>query len=117
LPDKNGQRFTGIPEILTNLSKEMIMKLKLTLAAGLFAVIAALSLNAGAASDTAAGAKTASGSSPGAKVERAAHQTKMGPHSRAEVKTGFPQRTPVTMQDKPNPAKDMSKHFHPRDGK
>ncbi len=92
------------------------MKLKPTLAAGLFAIIAALSLNAGAASDTPVGAKTASGPSTDAKVEKAAHPT-MRPHSHAEVKTGFPQRTPVTMQDEPNPAKDMSKHFHPRDGK
>ena len=93
------------------------MKLKLTLAAGLFAVIAALSLNASAVSDTAAGAKTTSGSSGEAKAERAAHQTKMGPHSHAEVKTGFPQKAPEAMPDRPNPAKDLSKHFHPRDGK
>lgn len=93
------------------------MKLKLTLAASLFAAIAALSLNASAVSDTPAGAKSASGSSADAKVEKAAHQTKMGPHSHAEVKTGFAQKTAETMPDKPNPAKDMSKHFHPRDGK
>ena len=93
------------------------MKLKLTLAASLFAVIAALSLNASAASDTAAGAKTASGPSADAKAEKAFHQTKMGPHSHAEVRTGFPQKAPAAMPDKPNPAKDMSKHFHPRDGK
>ncbi len=93
------------------------MKLNLTLAASLFAVIAAFSLNASAVSDTPAGAKTASGSTTDVKVERAVHRTKMGPHSHAEVKTGFPQRTPEAMPDKPNPARDMSKHFHPRDGK
>ncbi len=93
------------------------MKPKLTLAAGLFAVIAALSLNASAAADTPAGSKAASGSATGAKVERAAHQMKIGPHSHAEVKTGFAQKAPEAMPKKPNPARDMSKHFHPRDGK
>lgn len=93
------------------------MKLNLTVAAGLFAVIAAVSLNAGAASETPTGAKTAPGTPADVKAEKAVHQTKMGPHSHAEVKTGFPQRAPVSMPDKPNPARDMSKHFHPRDGK
>ena len=92
------------------------MKLKLTLAASLFAIIAALSLNASAVSDTGAGAKTTSGSSADVKVEKAARST-MRPHSHAEEKTGFAQRTPVAMPDKPNPAKEMNKHFHPRDGK
>lgn len=92
------------------------MKLKLTLAASLFAVIAALSLNASAAADAPAGAKTALNAGADAQPEKAAHPT-MRPHSHAEEKTGFPQKAPEAMPDKPNPAKDMSKHFHPRDGK
>jgi len=85
------------------------MKLKLTLAASLFAVIAALSLNASAVSDIPADAK--------AKVEKAAPHQAMRPHSHAEVKTGFSQKAPEAKPDKPSAAKDMSKHFHPRDGK
>ncbi len=83
------------------------MKLKPTLAASLFAIVAALSLNAGAASDTPADAK----------VEKVAPQKKMRPHSHVEEKTGIPQKAPVAMADKPNAAKDKTKHFHPRDGK
>lgn len=83
------------------------MKLKPALAIGLFAIMAALSLNASAASDTPADAK----------AEKAAPQKKMKPHSHMEEKTGVPQKTPVAMADKPNAAKDMTKHFHPRDGK
>ncbi len=83
------------------------MKLKPTLAAGLFAIMAALSLNAGAAADPPADVK----------VEKAAPQKKMRPHSHMEEKTGIPQKTPEAMPDKPNAAKDKTKHFHPRDGK
>lgn len=83
------------------------MKLKTTLAASLFAIVAALSLNASAASDTPADAK----------VEKAAPQTKMRPHSHTEEKTGFAQKTSEAMPDKPNAATDKTKHFHPRDSK
>jgi len=83
------------------------MKLKPTLVASLFAIIAALSLNASAASDTPADAKT----------ERTAPQKKMRPHSHVEEKTGFAQKAPEAMPDKPNAANDRTKHFHPRDGK
>ncbi|MBI5910065.1 MAG: hypothetical protein HY848_08945 [Betaproteobacteria bacterium] len=83
------------------------MKLKPTLAAGLFAIMAALSLNAGAAADPPADVK----------VEKAAPQKKMRPHSHMEEKTGIPQKAPEAMPDKPNAAKDKTKHFHPRDGK
>jgi hypothetical protein len=85
----------------------MTMNLKPTLAASLFALMAALSLNASAAADTPADAKT----------EKAASQKKMRPHSHVEEKTGIPQKVPVAMPDKPNAAKDRTKHFHPRDGK
>ena len=83
------------------------MKLKPTLATSLFAIMAVLSLNASAASDTPADAK----------VEKAAPQKKMRPHSHLEEKTGIPQNAPEAMPDKPNAANDRTKHFHPRDGK
>lgn len=83
------------------------MKLKLTLAASLFAIIAALSLNASAAS----------GAPADAKAEKAAPQKRMMPHSHVQEKTGIPQNVPEAMPDKPNAAKDRTKHFHPRDGK
>ena len=103
------------------------MKLNPVLAASLFALLAALSLNAGAAAggkntsdasaDAFAGARSASDTSAGAKAENVTHPMKMRPHSHVEEKTGFVQRTPEAMPDKPNPARDFSKHFHPRDGK
>jgi len=83
------------------------MKLKPTLAASLFAIMAALSLNASVAADTPADAK----------AEKAAPQKKMRPHSHVEEKTGFAQKAPEAMPEKPNAAKDRTKHFHPRDGK
>lgn len=43
---------------------------------------------------------------------------KAKPHSHMQEKTGVPQSMPAeTKADKPNVAKDKSKHFHPRDGK
>jgi len=87
------------------------MKLKPTLAASLFAISAALSLNASVAADTTAD------TTADAKVEKAALQKKMRPHSHVEEKTGFAQKAPETMPDKRNAANDRTKHFHPRDGK
>ena len=69
--------------------------------------MAVLTLNASAASDTPVDAK----------VEKAAPQKKMRPHSHVEDKTEIPQKAPEAMPDKPNAAKDRTKHFHPRDGK
>ena len=83
------------------------MKLKPALAASLFAIMAALSLNASAASDTPADVK----------VEKAAPRKKMRPHSHVEEKTGFAQKVPEAVPDKPTAANDRTKHFHPRDGK
>lgn len=97
------------------------MKPRPTLAAGLFAIMAVFSLNAGAAADTTADAKTEEAALPMEKavppMEKAAHQKKMRPHSHVEEKTGVPQKAPAAMADKPNAAKDKTKHFHPRDGK
>ncbi len=93
------------------------MKLKPTLVASLFAITAALSLNASAASDSADSASAAADTPADAKVKKVAPAKKMRPHSHAEEKTGFPQKTPEAMPDKPNAANDRTKHFHPRDGK
>lgn len=38
-------------------------------------------------------------------------------HSPVQEKMGMPQSMPDAKADKPNAAKDKSKHFHPRDGK
>ena len=112
-------RYSGNFYQFTNLSKEMTMKLKPTLAASLFAIAAVLSFNANAASDTPADAKAAA-DTPGdtkAAAEKAAPQKKMKPHSHLQEKTGFAPNVPEAMPDKPNAAKDRTKHFHPRDGK
>ena len=107
------------------------MKLNPTLAAGLFATMAALPFSAGAAAGTSVGtriaadtsanagadARNASDGSSSVKTDNAAHPMKMRPHSHVEEKTGVVQRAPEAVPDRPNPARDFSKHFHPRDGK
>ncbi len=80
------------------------MKLKPAISAGLFAVAAILSFGTQAASE------------PDAKADKAAAR-KLKLHSHMEEKIGIPQETPDASPDRPNPAKDMSKHYHPRDGK
>lgn len=42
---------------------------------------------------------------------------KVKPHSHMEEKSGMPQTTPTPKADKPNPAMDKTKHYHPRDAK
>lgn len=90
---------------------EIAMKLKATLSVGLFAAIATLSMGAQAASDAdkPAEAKATVADTPGVK--------RVKPHSHVEEKTGVPQNVPEAKADKPDPAKDKTKHFHPRDGK
>lgn len=90
------------------------MNLKPALAAGSIAAMAMLAFNASAAENNAGNAK-ADQAAP--HMQKAAPHKKMKPHSHAEEKTGFPQKTPEAMKDKPDAAKDTSKHFHPRDGK
>jgi Ni/Co efflux regulator RcnB len=87
------------------------MKLNSILSAALFAAIAALSMSAQAVSDT---DKTVEAKAPVAGVQA---DKKMKPHSHVEVKTGVPQSAPEAKTDKTDPAKDKTKHFHPRDGK
>lgn len=94
------------------------MKPQSILSAGLFAAILAFSVGAQAASDT---DKAAEGKDPAAGAQAPAAsvkaENKARPHSHLEEKTGVPQKAPEPQLDKPNPAKDMSKHYHPRDMK
>lgn len=68
-------------------------------------------LTAGFLSSNAATAENEKPASPATKVEKAAK------HSHVQEKTGIPQIMPEKKSDQPNPAKDRSKHYHPRDGK
>jgi hypothetical protein len=101
------KRPAEIPAILANHSKEMTMKMNPTLAATLFAIMAAFVLNASAAAATPADAR----------IEKAVAQKRMKPHSHVEEKTGIPQLAPDAMANKPHAANDRTKHFHPRDAK
>jgi len=78
------------------------MKLNPTLAISLFAVVAALALNACAVPGT---------------LADAGPQTRTRPHSHLDEKIGIRQTAPEAMPDKPNAYFDRTKHFHPRDGK
>ena len=93
------------------------MNLKPALAASLFAAMTSMGFNVSAVADIPAAAKAAPDASAPAKAGNAAHPMNMGPHSHAEVKTGVRQRTPEATPDKPSPAMDATRHFHPRDGK
>jgi hypothetical protein len=97
------------------------MEMKSTLLyTALFAALS-ISLTAIAAEDMGKGMGMNMGKDmvmPGdAKMEKAASQKKVRPHSHVEEKTGFPQMAPVAMAAKPNAATDKAKHFQPRDGK
>lgn len=78
------------------------MKLNPTLAGGLFAIVAALALNACAAPDTVADTEPP-------RTTR--------PHSHLQEKTGILPSAPEIMPDRLSAANDRSKHFHSRDGK
>lgn len=80
----------------------------------LFSLFAAV-LFAGAAMTGAAYAddKAAAPKAAEAQTDKAAAK----PHSHVQEKTGVPQSMPDGKADKPNAAKDRSKHFHPRDMK
>jgi hypothetical protein len=80
----------------------------------LFAAITIFSSGAQAASDTAKMAEAQAATDT--RVEQTSTR-KMKPHSHVEEKTGIPQKAPESTANRPNPAKDMSKHYHPRDGK
>lgn len=79
----------------------------------IFSHVAAVLL-AGAAMSGAAYAedKVPPQKAPEAQVEKAK------PHSHVQEKTGVPQIMPTEAKtEKQNPAKDMTKHYHPRDNK
>jgi hypothetical protein len=65
------------------------------------------------AEEKAAAPKAAEAQAAEAQADKAAAK----PHSHVQEKTGIPQSMPDTKADKPNPAKVMTKHYHPRDGK
>ncbi len=50
-------------------------------------------------------------------AEAQADKAAAKPHSHVQEKTGMPQSMPEAKADKPNAAKDKSKHYHPRDMK
>ncbi len=83
------------------------MKINVILSANLFAVAALLASTAWAAADQTSDTPAA----PSASTQKAK------PHSHVEEKTGVPQKAPVKEEGKKNPAKDTSRHYHPRDGK
>lgn len=82
------------------------MKSHAIILATLFAATSALPLAAVAASDN----------PDEAKAEQSAGK-KLKPHSHVQEKTGAPQNMMEPRPDKPNPTKDKSRHFHPRDAK
>ena len=51
------------------------------------------------------------------KAEKAAPSQASKPHSHVQEKTGVPQNAQPAESTKKNPAKDTSKHYHPRDMK
>ena len=92
------------------------MQAKTLFVSGLLAAFATLSIGAIAADNPADATKDTKAELA---MARSAAETKLKVkrHSHMEEKTGIPQKTPVAMPDKPNPANDKTKHFHPRDGK
>ena len=82
------------------------MKVSSLIAAVLFA--SAAMTGAAYADDKAAAPKAA---------EAPADKAAAKPHSHVQEKTGMPQSMPEAKAEKPNAAKDKSKHFHPRDMK
>lgn len=75
----------------------------------------AVTLTAGFLSISTAIADSDKANAPDPAAEKTAD--KAAKHSHVKEKTGIPQSMPEKKTDKPNPAKDMSKHHHPRDNK
>lgn len=87
------------------------MNLKTTVVTSLFAIGTLFSIGAVAASDA---AKTAD------EKPATTETKKIRPHSHLEAKGGFVptvSESKAGQADKADPAKDKSKHYHPRDGK
>ena len=90
------------------------MKLNpLILAASLAAAMTTVSINASAASDTEKAAE-AKGAPSTVQADKASPSDRP---SQMQDKTAVPQKLPEAKTVRPNPWKDTSKHFHPRDGK
>lgn len=85
------------------------MKLQNLLPAVILAAVAALSTSAYGEEKAAPAADV--------KAEKAAPAQANKPHSHVQEKTGMQQSAPPAEPAKKNPAKDMSKHSHPRDMK
>jgi len=85
------------------------MSLKTTAAAALFAISALISMGATAASD----AEKSTEAKPAATDAK----KKVKPHSHVEEKGGAVSNDREHQSGKTDPAKDKSKHHHPRDGK
>lgn len=85
------------------------MKLRNLLPAMILAAIAALSTSTYAEEKAAPAAEV--------KAEKAAPSQASKPHSHVQEKTGVPQNAQPAESTKKNPAKDTSKHYHPRDMK
>lgn len=88
------------------------MKTTSNLAAGMLTIGVAFSLNVMAGSNS-------SDFVAGTSAKQSEAKPKMKPHSHMEEKNGLVAKAPA--EDKPvvakkNPANDLSKHFHPRDG-
>ena len=83
------------------------MKTRSFVAALLFASVASLSVGAHAADAEQSAAKPAE-----MQMEKQAK-----PHSHVQEKTGMEQKMLEAETGNPNAAKDMSRHYHPRDGK
>lgn len=87
------------------------MKLNSILSSTLIAAITAFSMGAQAADTNMAEAKSPAASAP------AAQTSPMKPHSHMEAKGGMAPKASEPKPAQSNPAKDMSKHYHPRDAK
>ncbi|KXB32526.1 hypothetical protein AT959_02245 [Dechloromonas denitrificans] len=85
------------------------MKLQALISASTLAAITAFSASAYAEEKAAPATEM--------KVEKAAPAQAAKPHSHVQEKTGVPQSVQPADPAKTSPAKDMSKHYHPRDMK
>ncbi len=92
------------------------MKPKTFFVTGLLAAFAMFSIGVIAA-DNPVDAPVDIKAEPAKAKKLAEAKMKVKRHSHMEEKTGIPQKAPEVMADKPNPANDKTKHFHPRDGK
>ena len=89
------------------------MKLNSILSATLVAAVSMLSMGAQAA-DGGMGAEGKTSAAASMPAEKAAP---MKPHSHMEAKGGMAPKASAPKPEQSNPAKDMSKHYHPRDAK